>query len=150
MTMSLAPRRVKGLDHHQIEYCEAAWEVLEGSKYFSLDTSTAHQHSSRTRFVEDRNIVVLGADAYPGTGIDARARMSVLACLAHELSHAIRYARGYSRPLGLPDVLLDEAETSLNASFILELGRTDRVDLVEDAADRIRDWLVTARKAEAD
>jgi hypothetical protein len=32
-------------------------------------------------------MVYLGADALPGDGIDANARLSTLACLAHELAH---------------------------------------------------------------
>jgi hypothetical protein len=35
----------------------------------------------------------------------------------HEFAHAERFQMGYRRPTDLPDVLLDEAETSLRASF---------------------------------
>lgn len=70
--------------------------------------------------------------------------MSILACLSHELAHAERYEVGISRPIELPDVLIDEAETSLHASFISVLGSQDREDLVEDARDRLIEWL--ARK----
>ena len=38
-------------------------------------------------------------------------------------------------------MLLDEAETSLRASFTLGLTAKDREDLVEDARDRLIDWL---------
>jgi hypothetical protein len=41
----------------------------------------------------------------------------------------------------LPDVLLDEAETSLRASFTSPLSPKDREDLVEDARDRLIQWL---------
>jgi hypothetical protein len=41
----------------------------------------------------------------------------------------------------LPDVLLDEAETSLRASFTSLLSPKDREDLVEDARDRLIQWL---------
>jgi len=44
-------------------------------------------------------------------------------------------------PLEEPDKLIDEAETSLDASFHLELGSRDREDLREDARDRLTDWL---------
>ena len=41
-----------------------------------------------------------------------------------------------------PDVLLDEAETSLRASFTSLLSPKDREDLpVEDARDRLIQWL---------
>lgn len=101
----------------------------------------AQENSSRTRFKEDEERVYLGADAYPGDGNNANSRMSTLACLAHELAHAVRFDHGYRRPFNLPDVLIDEAETSLNASFELVLGAKDREDLVEDARDRLIHWL---------
>jgi hypothetical protein len=96
---------------------------------------------SRTRFIEEMNVVYLGANAYPGEGFSANSRMSVLACLAPELSHAERFSRGYRRPLEMPDLLIDEAETSLNASFHQALGSQDREDLREDARDWITIWL---------
>jgi hypothetical protein len=77
------------------------------------------------------------ADALLGDGVDANARLSTLACLAHELAHAERFQLGYRRSTGLPDVLLDEAETSLRASFTSILSPKDREDLVEDARDPV-------------
>lgn len=149
--MMFSHRRTEGLEDRQINTCQEAWAVLGGDHYCPLETSSAHQHSSLTRFIEGRNVVVLGADVYPAEGsTDARSRMSVLACLAHELSHATRYERGYSRSLQEPDILLDEAETSLDASFFLVLSRQDRLDLVEDASDRIISWLGAVRKVKAD
>jgi len=67
--------------------------------------------------------------------------MSVMACLSHELAHAERYRAGYRRPFSEPDVLIDEAETSLRACFVPALNRRDREDLVEDARDRLIQWL---------
>ena len=67
--------------------------------------------------------------------------VSTLACLAHELAHAERFGLGYRRPTDLPDVLLDEAETSLRASFTSVLRMKNREDLVEDARDRLIQWL---------
>ena len=106
-----------------------------------LDTSEAIQDFARTRFTEEQNKVFLGADAFPGEGVDANSRMSTLACLAHELAHAERFRLGYRRPTDLPDVLLDEAEASLRASFTSVLRTKDREDLVEDARDRLIQWL---------
>jgi hypothetical protein len=83
----------------------------------------------------------LGADAYPGMGQSANSRMSVLACLAHELAHMRRAGRGFRRPLTPPDGFLDEAETSIYASFFKYVPLRDREDLVEDARDRLFDWL---------
>ena len=40
-------------------------------------------------------------------------------------------------------MLIDEAETSLDASFHQALGSKDREDLREDARDRLTDWLAT-------
>jgi hypothetical protein len=67
--------------------------------------------------------------------------MSVLACLAHELAHMRRATRGFRRPFTPPDVFLDEAETSIYASLLKYVPLRDREDLVEDARDRLFDWL---------
>jgi hypothetical protein len=67
--------------------------------------------------------------------------MSVLACLAHELAHLQRRRMDFNRPFHLPDAHLDEAETSIHASFLPALSQVDREDLVEDARDRLIDWL---------
>lgn len=106
-----------------------------------LIVSKASIPSSKTCFNENQNVVILGADAYPGKGMDANSRMSVLACLAHELAHVERFQLGYQRPINLPDMLIDEAETSLHASFVSALSKRDRVDLLEDAKERINIWL---------
>ncbi len=74
---------------------------------------------------------------------------SVRSCLAPAsgsssglaFAHAERFQMGYRRPTDLPDVLLDEAETSLRASFTSLLSPKDREDLVEDARDRLIQWL---------
>ena len=103
--------------------------------------SQAGETSSRTRFNEEHRKVYLGADAYPGDGSDANSRVSTLACLAHELAHVERFDAGYRRPIELPDSLLDEAETSIRASFASIVRMKDREDLVEDARDRLIHWL---------
>jgi hypothetical protein len=139
--MLTAGRNRVGLTETQLEYCLEAWAVLCGEVPTHLDTSEAARNSSRTRFNEERNRVFPGADAMPGEGADAVSRMSTLACLAHELSHVERFRLGYRRPVELPDVLLDEAEASLRASFTSILRTKDRADLVEDARDRLIQWL---------
>jgi len=141
MSIFLGRRNHRGLTDHQIEYCVNAWDFLCGKNQRALILDEARIDQSLTRFIEDLNVVYLGANAYPGEGFSANSRMSVLACLAHELSHAERFTRGYRRPLEEPDKLIDEAETSLDASFHLELGSKDREDLREDARDRLTDWL---------
>ena len=83
----------------------------------------------------------LGADARPGDGVDANARLSTLAWLAPELAHAERFQLGYRRPTDLPDLRLNEADTSLRASCTSILRPKDREDLVEDARDRLLPWL---------
>jgi len=72
--------------------------------------------------------------------------MSVLACLAHELAHVERFESGFQRPIEFPDALIDEAETSLHASFMSVLGPKDREDLIEDARDRLNQWFVERRE----
>lgn len=89
--------------------------------------------------------MVLGADVCPShriiLGSNARSRMSVLACLAHELAHAQRYNRGYRRSFDKMSYLIEEAQTSLDASFELILEAQDRRDLVEDAHELTAEWL---------
>lgn len=139
--MFLGKRNTVGLTERQIEQCEMIWKAISGDKNVPLIVSEAMLYGSRTRFVEGRNVVYLGADAFPGQGPGANARFSLLACLAHEYSHFERYEREYKRPLEEPDVFIDEAETSLNASFNPLLSPKDRENLIEDARDRLDQWL---------
>jgi hypothetical protein len=141
MSVFLGRRNDRGLSDSEIEYCVLAWNILCGKDQKALILDEARIDHSSTRFVEHLNLVYLGADAYPGEGFSENSRMSVLACLAHELSHAERFARGYRRPLEMPDMLIDEAEASLDASFHQALSSKDREDLREDARDRLTDWL---------
>jgi hypothetical protein len=143
MSIFEGKRNERALSDRDIERCVLAWEVLCGTERRLLVVDEAKQDHSRTRFVENTSVVYLGANAYPGEGSFANQRMSMLACLAHELSHAERFARGYQRPLESPNHLIDEAETSQNASFHPALSPKDREDLREDARDRITDWLRT-------
>ena len=145
--MLAAGRNQTGLTQKQIEYCLEVWVVLCTDLPIELDTSEATRNSSRTRFNEVQNKVFLGADAFSGEGMDANSRMSTLACLAHELAHVERFRLGYRRPTDLPDVLLDEAETSLRASFTSILRTKNREDLVEDARDRLIQWLALHHQA---
>ena len=147
-TMLAAGRNQTGLTDRQITYCMEVWAVLEAAPQTQLDVSGASDNLSRTRFNEEQNKVFLGADALPGEGLDANSRMSPLACLAHELAHAERFQLGYQRPTDLPDVLIDEAETSLRASFTPPLGKKDREDLVEDARDRLVQWIALQNQRE--
>jgi hypothetical protein len=136
-------RNAQGLSREEIEHCKVAWEALLESEGINvkLDVSRASQAGTMTSFSEKVKRVYLGANAYPGIGIDANSRMSMLACLAHELAHARRFKMGYRRPIDLPDVLLDESETSIAASFTRMLNPVQRRDLVEDARDRLLRWL---------
>lgn len=144
-------RNKSGLTPDQIEKAQLAWKFLTSSNNSTLSSSTissssinfdisyAHLNNTKTVFNESTKTVKLGADAYPGQG-DANSRMSLLACLCHELSHAQRYQMGFVRPLTEPECNLDEAETSLHASYIPVLSLQERKDLVEDAQERIRIW----------
>jgi hypothetical protein len=138
--MILAGRNQVGLTDEEIERCLLAWKILCGAKERELVIDEAHRHSSRTRFNETSGKVHLGADVKPGRGMEANSRMSVLACLAHELAHAERFEIGFQRPIEFPDSLIDEAETSLHASFMPVLSSTEREDLVADASDRLMQW----------
>ena len=105
--MFISGRNKEGLSEREIQNCLQYWELLLGGKNnIKLVTYEANQHSSRTRFSEIENVVYLGADVKPGPGIEANSRMSPPACLAHELSHAIRFKLGFKRPIKLPYVLI--------------------------------------------
>jgi hypothetical protein len=132
----------------QIQYCQTAWAIIAtGSVAVPLDVSRASIPFTTTGYDEARRTVFLGANCYPSarSGVSANARLSILACLTHEYAHAERHAAGYQRPKVLPDVLLDEAEASIHASFHPVLGCKDREDLVEDARDRLITWLAYRR-----
>jgi len=147
-------RNTKGLDQESIERVKMIWgyivdigsgDSLEGGalENFSvqLDVSNAHKDNSRTTFSSQTNTIKIGADALPGSNKTcANSRMSVLACLCHELSHAHRYHMGFRRPYEGDTMHLDEAETSIHASYIPELHYNDRYDLIEDSILRLNDW----------
>lgn len=139
--MTLPGRNQRGLTQPEIDRCLLAWEALCGSQPRELVVTEAIRHSSRTRFVESEGKVYLGADVFPGIGLDANHRLSMIACLAHELAHAERFELNFKRPFTWPDNLRDEAETSLHASFHTELSARDQADLVEDAHERLIEWL---------
>lgn len=142
--MILDGRNKTALTEKQIEICIFAWKALCGKKWkIKLDISEADSNSSKTRYDEKKRKVFLGANVFPGKGSNANSRMSYLACLAHEYSHAMRHQKGYNRPLILPDSHLDEAETSIDASFHPIITKTDKSDLIEDARDRIINWIKT-------
>lgn len=52
----------------------------------------------------------------------------------------------FRRPFTPPDMYLDEAETSIHASFLDRISPRDHEDLVEDARDRLFDWLAYPRE----
>jgi hypothetical protein len=141
-------RNKNGLDERQIQNCLNIWEAIKGNDFATLDISKASENSSKTYFDEKQNVVFLGANIYPGTGTDANCRMSPMACLAHELSHVKRAKKGFTRPFILPDCLIDEAETSTDATFEVMLNPKDREDLIEDARDRLTNWLAMEKRTE--
>jgi hypothetical protein len=134
-------RNNNGLNERQIQRCQAFWSVLGGTAVCELDISEATFAGSKTRFVAERNLVLLGSDAYPGSAPDPRSRMSMSACLAHELAHADRYRRDIRRPYEMPDYLVEEAEASIHGSFYVGLESVQRRILIEDARDQLDRWL---------
>lgn len=135
-----AARNFDPLTDEEVGYARQCWEVLGGIST-ALDVSRAKTTGSSTAFDPMTKTVMLGADALPGIGSDANSRMSMLACLSHELAHAERDAAGIARTTELPMGFLDEAETSIQAATReLVLSRRDRMDLVEDAGDRLQGW----------
>jgi hypothetical protein len=142
----LGARNRIGLTERQIATCQTVWTILCEGRPKPLDISEADRHGSRTRYDQRRKMVILGADAYRGSGQTANARMSVVACLAHELAHLMRHDMGFDRPIEFPDAHLDEAETSVFASFIGNVEEGDRTDLIEDARDRLINWIAFRRE----
>jgi hypothetical protein len=151
-------RNIQGLTPEQIDKVKMCWEfisepsidnqdslstnVLDGFSV-KLDVSEAHKSGSKTRFIENKNLVVLGADAFPSHSAItncANSTMSLLACLCHELAHAQRYYMGFRRPFENRDMNLDEAETSIHASYMPVLSSIDRSHLIEDAMQRLEIW----------
>jgi hypothetical protein len=107
--MLISLRNQSALTDRQILFCQYAWANL--GNVCPLVISEAPKPGSQTRFNEDKRIVLLGANAFPGGGLDGLTRMSVLACLAHEKAHFERFMMGYDRPTNIPELYLDEAET---------------------------------------
>jgi hypothetical protein len=142
----LGARNYVGLTEDQIQRCRQVWEELCGNIPRPLDVSEAAWHGSRTRYDTDSRTVMLGANAYPGNGQSANSRLSVVACLAHELAHMLRADMDFDRPYTPPDVYLDEAEASIHASFLPKVSQRDRFDLVEDARDRVFSWFAYPRE----
>ncbi|RYG48919.1 hypothetical protein EON79_03020 [bacterium] len=134
-------RNRSGLTDRQIQHCTLFWELIGGSDVCTLDVSQAHIPDSKTAFYESTNTVVLGSDAYPGLGMDARSRMPMPSCLAHEFAHAERFLKQIARPYDMPDYLLEEAEASIHASFLVVLESGQRRVLIEDARDQLDRWL---------
>lgn len=148
-------RNRQGLTSDQIEMAKMCWEFItqstpddSGAVFLvdfsvALDVSGAHESGSKTVFIENKNLVKLGADAFPSNSAIigcANSTMSLLACLCHELAHAQRYYMGFRRPFEGRDVCLDEAETSIHASYMPALSSSDRNHLVEDAMQRLTIW----------
>lgn len=145
-------RNKNGLNKDQIQKARIAWEFLTQEddttiradtivlEDITFDTNSAHLTNSKTVFQESTLTVKLGADAYPGQGTDANSIMSLLACLCHELSHAQRLQLGFHRPITDPAMNLDEAETSIHASYHPVLSIQDRKHLIQDAKKRIAIW----------
>ena len=139
-------RKKTGLTKAQIKRCQYIWGDIGGNAYCKLVTKNATKHSSKTEYHPDSNVVVLGANAFPGQGIDANSRMSERACLAHELAHVQRAKMNIDRTCKLPDCLIEKAEASADAKFISNLSKRDRDDLIEDARERLGAWLSLTRK----
>jgi len=76
MSIFLGLRNDRGLSDGEIEYCVLAWRILCGEDQRILILDEAGIDYSRTRFIEDTNVVYLGANAYPGEGFSANSRMS--------------------------------------------------------------------------
>jgi len=150
MSVTVHGRNEHGLNTRQIESCKRAWEVLCGDDPVELDTSRAHLHSTETKWDELEKKVHLGANVIPGNGCEANCRLSMLACLAHELAHARRSRLSIQRGFDKASRLVDEAETSLSASEEVILSENDRHDLIEDAHVRIVERLEMFTKGNVD
>ncbi|MGE3724512.1 MAG: hypothetical protein AB7I41_03110 [Candidatus Sericytochromatia bacterium] len=131
-----------GLNERTIQNCIVAWEVLGGNQFCELDTSFAHIHSSQTKFIQNQNKVILGADVLPGNGTSAHSRISLLACLAHEKAHAERFN---SFRLDRDVEERDEAETNIHASWEVVLSPVDKESLIAASVELLEIWLENKR-----
>jgi len=71
--------------------------------------------------------------------------MSARACIAHELAHAYREKiLNIKRPHNLPEALIEESQTCIDASTIFydKLTRYERVSLIKGAKIRLEQWLL--------
>ena len=150
--MGMCERNIDGLTDRQIAHCIMAWEILCETVGISvpLHTERATEHHSQTAYSEHKCAVYLGANVLPGRGISAVERMSMLACLAHEIAHADRHQRGFQRPFTLPDLHLDEAETSIHASFFTVISQKDREDMIEHSRDHLTEVAIYEERQGAD
>ncbi len=107
-----------------------------------IDFSRAKIDGTRTTYADEDNIIYIGTNIYPVMSgpQTANATMSMMACLAHELAHAQRKFLGYRRNSVGRGELIDEAETSLHASFFSYLNPFHREQLVRDATERLEGW----------
>lgn len=144
-------RNQKGLSAVELARCEMVWCVLidaQDEKFRvepSLDVSHATTDFTVTVYDERTNTVRVGANVLPGLGSEACERLSLTACLAHELAHAQRFFAGMRRSFDFPDSLLDEAETSLWAAHLVPLLDSEVEDLIDDSRSRLAHWLTTKR-----
>ncbi len=71
-------------------------------------------------------------------------KIYVGACIAHELAHAYREKMlNIRRPHKLPEALLEESQTCIDASVIFydKLIHYERVSLIREAKIRLEQWL---------
>jgi hypothetical protein len=116
--------------------------------FIGLDANVPFQYDpgGHTRFVveteddEDIGRVYFGRDVYPGPSVmDPNSALSMLAAVAHEISHFHRWQDRTELPLNVYRHL-DEALTSLDAAlrFAAQLSPHEIQQLIRDAIVRLQ------------
>lgn len=141
-------RNIYGLNEVQQKQVRQIWNYLGGKKYADIDFSRSARPGSLTVYNSQDGKIYIGANVFPNHGPPPPfSKMSARACIAHELAHAYREKiLKIRRPHKLPEALLEESQTCIDASIIFydRLTLYERVSLVEGAKIRLEQWLRAA------
>ncbi len=140
-------RNIHGLNKDQQRLIRQIWNYLGGGKYADIDFTRSARPYSLTVYNSKNGIIYIGANVFPNHGPPSPfSKMSARGCIAHELAHAYRdKILNIKRPFNLPEALLEESQTCIDASIIFydKLAHYERVSLIKGAKIRLKQWLLT-------
>lgn len=123
-------RSTAALTESDIEKIRFCWEALGGDPGRLVIHSEA---GSRTCYSDTDRKAHIGADIFPGKGVDPNTTMGWQAAVAHELCHLERHDAGRALKSGH----LDEAITDLEAYRYTLLKKGMKEELAADALQRL-------------